>query len=130
VSQWYFAAVTCAVTKRLLSCFLCWTQPLFLCFICINDFLIYLVWNRPKNRRSRKLVGIMRYKWMRSADSTVAERIRERSLLLVYSFRSSNSSERSRIRSATLESAERDHKQKEEDRNAALVVWRKSPRVF
>jgi len=45
--------------------------------------------------------------WSRSADSTVAERICERSLLLddleVYT----NSSERSRIRSATVESAER-----------------------
>jgi len=39
--------------------------------------------------------------WSRSADSTVAERIRERSLLLVYSSRSSNISERSRIRSAS-----------------------------
>jgi len=46
--------------------------------------------------------------WSRSADSTVAERIRKHSLLLVYSSRSSNSSERSRIRSATVESAERD----------------------
>jgi len=45
----------------------------------------------------------------RSADSTVAERIRERSLLLVYSFRSSNSSKRSRIHSATVESGERDY---------------------
>jgi len=46
--------------------------------------------------------------WSRSADSTVAEQIHERSLLLVYSSRSSNNSERSRIRSATVESAERD----------------------
>jgi len=46
--------------------------------------------------------------WSRSADSTVAERIRERSLLLDDLEEYINSSERSRIRSATVESAERD----------------------
>jgi len=46
--------------------------------------------------------------WSRSADSTVAERIRERSLLLDDLEEYTNSSERSRIRSATVESAERD----------------------
>jgi len=58
------------------------------------------------DRALSQIVSLLQ--WSRSADSTVAERIRERSLLLVYSSRSSNSSERSRIRSATVESAERD----------------------
>jgi len=47
-------------------------------------------------------------KWLRSADSTAAERICERSLLLDDLEEYTNSSERSRIRSATIESAERD----------------------
>jgi len=46
--------------------------------------------------------------WSRSADSTVTERIRERSLLLDDLEEYTNSSERSRIRFATVESAERD----------------------
>jgi len=46
--------------------------------------------------------------WSRSADSTVAERISERSLLLDDLQEYTNSSERSRIRSATVESTERD----------------------
>jgi len=51
----------------------------------------------------------MRYNWSRSADSIVAERIRERSLLLDDLEEYTNSNERSWIRSATVESAERDH---------------------
>jgi len=47
------------------------------------------------------------WQWSRSADSTVAEWIRERSLLLD-DLEEYNSSECSRIRSATVESAERD----------------------
>jgi len=43
--------------------------------------------------------------WSRSADSTVAERIRERSLLLDDLEEYTNSSERSQIRSATVVSA-------------------------
>jgi len=46
--------------------------------------------------------------WSRSADSTAAERIRERSLLLDDLKEYTNSSKHSWIRSATVESAERD----------------------
>jgi len=47
--------------------------------------------------------------WSRSIDSIVAKRIRERSLLLDNLEKYTNSSKRSRIRPATVESAERDH---------------------
>jgi len=63
---------------------------------------------RDTSHTSRGASDVVKH-WSCSADSTVAERIRERSLLLVYSCRSSNNNERSRIRSATVESAERDH---------------------
>jgi len=48
------------------------------------------------------------YQWSRSADSTVAQRIREHLLLLDDLEEYTNNSERSQIRSATVESAERD----------------------
>jgi len=60
-----------------------------------------------KGRRGRSQVSL----WSRSADSTVAERICERLLLLDDLEEYTNSSECTRIRSATVESAERDYNQ-------------------
>jgi len=57
--------------------------------------------------RSHDFCRIRVSDWSRSADSTVAEQIGKRSLLLNDLEEYTNSSERPRIRSATVESAER-----------------------
>jgi len=61
--------------------------------------------------------------WSRSADSIVAERIRKRSLLLDDLEEYTNSSECLRIRSATVESAERDQFRLSTRTNVSIVQF-------